>query len=184
MYAYIHDGPGTDPAMRHLRSAELTAPRWPGRQNGGGHRPPGSATRCRWTGSSRWQWARSTRPSSALHSSRSDCQPARPLSPPPRTLQPSQRRAACDCTTLRHTFAVMQLMAGTHYMQVSKWLGHSTFTLTLNTYGDWIPDEEGGTGNDLPEPPKPQANTPAVIDSPAPESLPGNVVPFRRRSAG
>ncbi|WP_169813343.1 hypothetical protein [Nocardia vaccinii] len=78
----------------------------------------------------------------------------------------------------------MQLMAGTHYMQVSKWLGHSTFTLTLNTYGDWIPDEEGGTGNDLPEPPKPQANTPAVIDSPAPESLPGNVVPFRRRSAG
>ncbi|MGW5317847.1 hypothetical protein [Nocardia thailandica] len=29
---------------------------------------------------------------------------------------------------LRHTFAVMQLMAGTHFMQVPKWLGHSTFT--------------------------------------------------------
>lgn len=46
----------------------------------------------------------------------------------------------------------MQLMAGIHFMQVSKWLGHSTFTLTLNTYGDWIPEEEGGAGNNLPEP--------------------------------
>lgn len=23
-------------------------------------------------------------------------------------------------------------------------VGHSTFTLTLNTYGDWIPDDAGG----------------------------------------
>ena len=29
---------------------------------------------------------------------------------------------------LRHTFATLQLSAGTHFMQVSKWLGHSTFT--------------------------------------------------------
>lgn len=29
--------------------------------------------------------------------------------------------------------------------QVSKWLGHSTFTLTHDTYGDWIPEESGGT---------------------------------------
>jgi integrase len=35
---------------------------------------------------------------------------------------------------LRDTFAVMHLMAGTHFTQVSKWLGHSTFTLTLNTH--------------------------------------------------
>lgn len=34
---------------------------------------------------------------------------------------------------LRHTFAAMQLMSAVHFMQVSKWLGHSTFTLTLNT---------------------------------------------------
>ena len=32
---------------------------------------------------------------------------------------------------LRHTFATLQLSAGVHFMQVSKWLGHSTFTLTL-----------------------------------------------------
>lgn len=56
---------------------------------------------------------------------------------------------------LRHTFAVLQLSAGTHVMQVSKWLGHSTFTLTLDTYGDYIPEQDGGAANTLPEPPLP-----------------------------
>ena len=46
----------------------------------------------------------------------------------------------------------MHLMAGTHFMQVSRWLGHSTFTMTLNTNGDWIPEEDGGAVNHLPEP--------------------------------
>jgi hypothetical protein len=40
-------------------------------------------------------------------------------------------------------------------MQVSKWLGHSTFTLTLDTYGDYIPEQDGGAANTLPEPPAP-----------------------------
>ncbi len=40
-------------------------------------------------------------------------------------------------------------------MQVSKWLGHSTFTLTLDTYGDYIPEQDGGALNTLPEPPAP-----------------------------
>jgi len=40
-------------------------------------------------------------------------------------------------------------------MQVSKWLGHSTFTLTLDVYGDYIPEEDGGAVNNLPEPPAP-----------------------------
>lgn len=26
------------------------------------------------------------------------------------------------------------------FMQVSKWLDHSTFTLTFDTNGDWIPE--------------------------------------------
>jgi len=55
-------------------------------------------------------------------------------------------------------------------MQVSKWLGHSTFTLTLDIYGDWIPEEDGGVANDLPEPTAPAR--PAT----------GNVVPLRRRA--
>ncbi|MEV4126080.1 hypothetical protein [Nocardia sp. NPDC049707] len=76
---------------------------------------------------------------------------------------------------LRHTFAVMQLMSSTHYMQVSKWLEHSTFTFTPNTYGDWIPEEEGGAGNNLPEPP-------SAIPV-APQEIPSKVVPlFGRRS--
>jgi hypothetical protein len=53
---------------------------------------------------------------------------------------------------LRHTFAVLQLSAGVHFMQVSKWLGHSTFTLTLDVYGDYIPEQDGGALSTLPEP--------------------------------
>lgn len=36
----------------------------------------------------------------------------------------------------------MNLNAGEHYMQVSKWLGHSTFVLTLTTYADYINEDE------------------------------------------
>lgn len=36
----------------------------------------------------------------------------------------------------------MSLSAGEHYMQVSKWLGHSTFVLTLTTYADYINEDE------------------------------------------
>ena len=36
----------------------------------------------------------------------------------------------------------MNLSAGEHYMQVSKWLGHSTFVLTLTTYADYINESE------------------------------------------
>ena len=40
-------------------------------------------------------------------------------------------------------------------MQVSQWLGHASYTLTLDTYGDWIPEHDGGVPNALPEPPRP-----------------------------
>ncbi|QNI08309.1 site-specific integrase [Mycobacterium kubicae] len=43
---------------------------------------------------------------------------------------------------LRHTFATMNLSAGEHYMQVSKWLGHSSFVLTLTTYADYIREDD------------------------------------------
>lgn len=36
----------------------------------------------------------------------------------------------------------MNLSAGEHYMQVSKWLGHSTFVLTLTTSADYINEDE------------------------------------------
>lgn len=40
-------------------------------------------------------------------------------------------------------------------MQVSKRQEHSTFTLTLDTYGDYMPEQDGGAANNLPEPPAP-----------------------------
>lgn len=52
---------------------------------------------------------------------------------------------------LRHTFATLQLSAGKPFMLVSKWLGHSTYTLTLDVYGDWIPKDDGAAANSLPE---------------------------------
>lgn len=36
----------------------------------------------------------------------------------------------------------MNLSAGEHYMQVSKWLGHSTFVLALTTYADCINEDD------------------------------------------
>jgi integrase len=51
-------------------------------------------------------------------------------------------------------------------MQVSQWLGHSTCSLTLDVYGDWIPQHDGGVPNALPEPTAPER----------PAEVAGNVV--------
>ncbi|WP_077080578.1 hypothetical protein [Mycobacterium numidiamassiliense] len=58
-------------------------------------------------------------------------------------------------------------------MQVSKWLGRSTFTLTLDVYGDYIPEEDGGALNNLPEPSAPakQADLPSNVVQPFGRSL-------------
>jgi integrase len=50
---------------------------------------------------------------------------------------------------LRHTAAVAWLLAGVNVVQVSRWLGHAQPTVTMNVYGDWVPDE---AENPLPEP--------------------------------
>lgn len=73
------------------------------------------------------------------------------VSAPPRTVDrkmlPADRGVRVH--DLRHSFATMHLMAGTHFTQISKWLGHSTFTLTRNTYGDWTPEEDAANVNHL-----------------------------------
>ena len=69
---------------------------------------------------------------------------------------------------LRHTAAVLWLTNGVHFIQVAKWLGHSSYVLTLTTYADYIPEQE--TENPLPEP------VAAAVDT--------NVVPLRPASAG
>jgi len=75
---------------------------------------------------------------------------------------------------LRHTFAALQLSAGTHFMQVSQWLGHNTYSLTLDVYGDWIPEHDGGVPNALPEPTAPAK----------PAELPSNVVNLFETQSG
>lgn len=57
----------------------------------------------------------------------------------------------------RHTFAVLQLSAGKPFMLVSEWLGHSTYTLTLDVYGGFIPNDDAAE-NTLPEPTSPPSN--------------------------
>ena len=51
---------------------------------------------------------------------------------------------------LRHTAAVLWLTNEVHFIQVAKWLGHSSYVLTLTTYADYIPEQEAE--NPLPEP--------------------------------
>ena len=80
---------------------------------------------------------------------------------------------------LRHTFAVLNLSAGTHYMQVSLWLGHANFSITLNVYGGYVPQDEGGKAHQLAPEPAPAVS--ATTNPPA-----GTVVSLtsRRQSAG
>ena len=45
--------------------------------------------------------------------------------------------------------AVAWLQAGVGVVQVSRWLGNAQPTVTMNVYGDWVPDE---AESPLPEP--------------------------------
>lgn len=177
LHAYLYGGAGSDPAVRHPRADDPAAPLWPSRKNGGGHRKAGK----RYAVPHDW-----SQPLAMGTFYDTIMKPALvaiglPVSAP---AQPATSTAPAVPATrgvrlhdLRHTFATMQLMAGVHFMQVSKWLGHSTFTLTLNTYGDWIPEEDGGAANLLPEPPAPATPLP-------PQEIPSNVVPLFGRKSG
>jgi integrase len=46
---------------------------------------------------------------------------------------------------LRHTAAVLWLTNGIHFIQVAKWLGHSSYVLTLTTHADSIPEQKWRT---------------------------------------
>jgi integrase len=150
MHAYL--------AGHHPRADGPTAPLWPSR-----HAVP-------------YDWSQPIAMSAFYHSI---FQPALvavglPVSAPANGSTPATRGVRLH--DLRHSMATMQLMAGTHFMQVSMWLGHSTFTLTPDTYGDWIPEEDGGAGNLLLPPP------PSAIPV-KPQQVPSNVVPlFGKRS--
>ena len=136
-------------ATDHPRANESTAPLWPSRKNGGGYRAEGAryAVPLDWSQPLALGAFYDTILKPALEAV------GLPASRPATATAPATRGVRLH--DLRHTFAVLQLSAGTHFMQVSKWLGHSTFTLTLDTYGDYIPEQDGGALNTLPEPPAP-----------------------------
>lgn len=150
-----------DYLAEHPRADEPTAPLWPSRKNGGGHRSTGQ----RYAVPLDW-----SRPPAMGTFYDTIFRPALEAVGLPATRPATEDAPAvrgCRLHDLRHTFAVRQLSAGVHFMQVSKWLGHSTFTLTLDVYGDFIPDEDGGGLNTLPEPPAPEQQ---------PAELPTNVI--------
>ena len=70
---------------------------------------------------------------------------------------------------LRHSYAVLSLSAGAHYMAVSKWLGHESFVTTLTIYADYIDTTDGGKAVPLARP--------TAQDR-------GTVLPFRPRRSG
>lgn len=159
MRAYLAD---------HPRADEPNAPLWPSRKNGGGHRAAGEryAVPLDWSqpvfmGTFYESILKPALGAAGLPASRSATKTA-----------PAQQGVRLH--DLRHSLAVMHLMAGVHFMQVSRWMGHSTFTLTLDTYGDWIPEEDGGALNDLPAPVRPEPQT---------ECEPSNVVQLSGRRA-
>jgi integrase len=149
--------PGTPGA--HPRADEPTAPLWPNRALGGARRRG-----CRAVAPLDFSEPVDTtafyknvlRPALAAVGLPAST-PARPATTAPDgahvPAQPAVRGVRLH--DLRHTFATLQLSAGVHFMQVSKWLGHSTYTLTLDVYGDYIPEQDGGAANTLPEPPAP-----------------------------
>jgi integrase len=46
---------------------------------------------------------------------------------------------------------------------LSQWLGHASYTLTLDRYGDSIPEQDGGAPNNRPEATAP--NPPTKVDN-------------------
>ena len=141
-----------DYLAEHPRRDEPSAPLWPSRKNGGGYRAAGQryAVPYDWTQPLAMGTFYDTILKPALEAV--GLPASHPAAPASATSPEVSAQQGVRVHDLRHTFAVMQLMAGVHFMQVSRWLGHSTFTLTLDTYGDWIPEEDGGALNDLPAP--------------------------------
>lgn len=139
MSAYLADHPrGNDP----------TAPLWPRRQQGGARRKGEQAV-------AELDW---TEPCDFTTLHDRILRPAMeavdiPITRAAETLEDGTVVPAVRGTRLhdlRHSFAALQLSAGTHYMQVSKWLGHASYIVTMSVYADWIHEEE--ERNVLPEP--------------------------------
>lgn len=111
----------------HPRAGELTAPLWPSRVVGGRRVKGKQAT-------AEFDWSQPVAFGTLYETI---LMPAfevvgLPVSRPATATEPATRGVRLH--DLRHTFATMQLMAGVHFMQVSRWLGHGQPSLTLDVY--------------------------------------------------
>ena len=151
-------------AGTHPRAAEPTAPLWPSRTYGGGYRREGERYAVP------FDWAQPLALGSFYDTIMKPALEAIGL--------PASRPAARDgyrpgatryrgvrLHDLRHRAAVLYLSAGMHFMRVSQLLGHAMYTLTLDTYGDYIPQDDHGPAPELAEPPAPthRAGTATVV---------------------
>ncbi|MGO9068372.1 hypothetical protein [Mycobacterium sp.] len=149
-------------ATTHELADEPTAPLWPRRLPGGArYKGEAAAVRFDWTEPCDLNGLQSKVLRPALEAV------GLPASRPARvngdgTIEPATKGVRLH--DWRHTFAALQLSAGTHFMQVSKWMGHASYVITMTVYADWIPDEDAG--NTLPEPvaPKRPAETGNVVN--------------------
>ncbi|WP_237569652.1 tyrosine-type recombinase/integrase [Mycolicibacterium lacusdiani] len=148
----------------HERANEPSAPLWPSRKNGGGHRAEGQryAVPLDWSQPLALGAFYDTIMKPALEAI------GLPASRPATATRPAVRGVRVH--DLRHTYAVLHLSAGVNFVLVSKRMGHATRTVTLDTYGDWI-EQDDVAPIELPAPPVPAS---------AGHGQNGAVVPLRR----
>ena len=68
---------------------------------------------------------------------------------------PSPTRRGCS-TKIRRTRSPTPRTAS----RLSQWLGHASYTLTLDTYGDWIPEQDSDNPREAPA-----QNPPTKVDN-------------------
>ena len=146
-------------ASAHERADEPSAPLWPNRLQGGARRK-GQRAEARLDFSEPVELANFTRRTlrPALEAAGLTVSRAKRRGPDG-TVEPAVSGFRLHDT--RHTFAVLQLTSGEHYLQVSKWLGHANPTITMSVYADYLPEAE--PVNRLPEPVAAQRKTGNVI---------------------
>lgn len=135
----------------HPRAAEPTAPLFPGRLDLAAAKAQGRNVK---DTADRFDWTQPVDPSNFYK----------------RFMQPAEAALSLPAARfhdLRHSFAVNLLSASppVDFKRVSKWLGHSTFTLTLDVYGDYINDD---------------VSQPAGLSRPV--AVQSNVVPLQRKA--
>ena len=131
-------------AHDHLRATEPDAPLWPGRADQAAR---AGRTADEWRTALDWSQPVELGTFYRYAFARALRAVGLPVTTPARNGMPALHGVRLH--DLRHTAAVAWLAAGVPVVQVSRWLGHAQPTITINVYGDWVPET---ADNPLPEP--------------------------------